>query len=151
MQTFLPYPDFAESARVLDRLRLGKQRVECLQILKALTDEHYGWKDHPAVRMWKGHEGSLVKYAYAICDEWTRRGYKDTVRGKIAEYKKQIESWSGPLNEMPPRWLGTNANVHSSHKAALLVKAPDHYSKFGWTEVPKLDYVWPVEDFNVAL
>jgi hypothetical protein len=36
MQTFLPYADFAECARVLDDKRLGKQRVECLQILKAL-------------------------------------------------------------------------------------------------------------------
>ena len=34
MQTFLPYPDFARSAAVLDRQRLGKQRVEVLQILK---------------------------------------------------------------------------------------------------------------------
>lgn len=37
MQTFLPYPDFNESARVLDDKRLGKQRVECLQILNVLA------------------------------------------------------------------------------------------------------------------
>ena len=36
MQTFLPFPDFVASARSLDRLRLGKQRVETLQILNAL-------------------------------------------------------------------------------------------------------------------
>jgi len=30
MQTFLPYPGFADSARVLDRRRLGKQRGEAL-------------------------------------------------------------------------------------------------------------------------
>jgi hypothetical protein len=35
VQTFLPYADFAESARVLDRARLGKQRVEALQVLRA--------------------------------------------------------------------------------------------------------------------
>ena len=33
MQTFLPFPDFQQSAAVLDRVRLGKQRVEALQIL----------------------------------------------------------------------------------------------------------------------
>ncbi|HSR28205.1 MAG TPA: cytoplasmic protein, partial [Actinomycetes bacterium] len=27
MQTFLPFPDFAASARSLDQRRLGKQRV----------------------------------------------------------------------------------------------------------------------------
>lgn len=38
MQTFLPYPSAERSARVLDNQRLGKQRVECLQILAALTE-----------------------------------------------------------------------------------------------------------------
>jgi hypothetical protein len=41
MQTFLPYPDFRESARVLDNKRLGKQRVECLQILQTLAKGPY--------------------------------------------------------------------------------------------------------------
>lgn len=36
MQTFLPFADFSKSAACLDDKRLGKQRVECLQILKAL-------------------------------------------------------------------------------------------------------------------
>ncbi|WP_407659745.1 pyrimidine dimer DNA glycosylase/endonuclease V, partial [Kineococcus indalonis] len=35
MQTFLPYPGFARSAAVLDAPRLGKQRVETLQVLRA--------------------------------------------------------------------------------------------------------------------
>lgn len=40
MQTFLPYPSAERSARVLDNRRLGKQRVECLQILAVLCDIH---------------------------------------------------------------------------------------------------------------
>lgn len=36
MQTFLPYADFQESAYALDPKRLGKQRVETLQIMQAL-------------------------------------------------------------------------------------------------------------------
>ena len=39
MQTFLHEPDFARNARALDSRRLGKQRVEALQILRALTRE----------------------------------------------------------------------------------------------------------------
>jgi len=35
MQTFLPYADFARCAEVLDPRRLGKQRVEALQIMRA--------------------------------------------------------------------------------------------------------------------
>jgi hypothetical protein len=36
MQTFLPYPDFRESLESLDNKRLGKQRVEALQLTLAL-------------------------------------------------------------------------------------------------------------------
>ena len=36
MQTFLPVPGFEDGARLLDSPRLGKQRVETLQILRAL-------------------------------------------------------------------------------------------------------------------
>ena len=39
MQTFLPYPDFKKSASCLDYKRLGKQRVEGLQILNAIQGD----------------------------------------------------------------------------------------------------------------
>lgn len=46
MQTFLPYPDFALSAKVLDNKRLGKQRLEAKQILEInlikVCPEKYG-------------------------------------------------------------------------------------------------------------
>src|SRR3712207_9220014 len=54
MQTFVPVADFEESARLLDSPRLGKQRVETLQILRALELPDYGWASHPAVAMWRG-------------------------------------------------------------------------------------------------
>jgi Pyrimidine dimer DNA glycosylase len=34
MQTFTPYSDFEESLRALDLKRLGKQRVEVIQIVR---------------------------------------------------------------------------------------------------------------------
>ena len=43
VQTFLPYADFERSARALDRKRLGKQRVETIQVVRALTRPGYGW------------------------------------------------------------------------------------------------------------
>ena len=42
MQTFLPYADFIASAEVLDQKRLGKQRVETIQVLRGLTTPGYG-------------------------------------------------------------------------------------------------------------
>lgn len=136
MQTFLPYPNFAESACVLDRQRLGKQRVEVLQILRALRDGG-GWKNHPAVKMWKNHEGALIWYGEAIVREWTSRGYKNNV--SYREFYVPDEEFQGA--ELPP-WLGDPA-FHASHRSNLLRKSPDHYGKFGWTESPDLPYVWP--------
>ena len=39
MQTFLPYDSFEESASVLDWKRLGKQRVEAMQIVNAIEKQ----------------------------------------------------------------------------------------------------------------
>jgi len=86
MQTFLPYPNFTKSAAVLDRQRLGKQRVETLQILRALSDSSYGWQNHPAVKMWRGCERALAAYGLLICAEWIDRGYKDTCMKKIMTF-----------------------------------------------------------------
>ncbi|WP_300460989.1 MSMEG_6728 family protein, partial [uncultured Nocardioides sp.] len=78
MQTFLPYPDFARSARALDRKRLGKQRVETLQVVRALTRTDYGWQNHPAVLMWRGCEEALGRYGLECCAAWTDLGFDDT-------------------------------------------------------------------------
>jgi hypothetical protein len=82
VQTFLPYADFDRSASVLDTVRLGKQRVETLQVMRALTIPNYGWRHHPVVRMWRGFRPALMAYQDAVCDEWERRGHADTCREK---------------------------------------------------------------------
>lgn len=137
MQTFLPLPDFAASAACLDYRRLGKQRVEAWQILQTLTGASSGWRNHPAVRMWKGHEWSLCIYGATCCDEWASRGYTDNLYSRFREVAATVPI--GPH----PAWLGDPA-FHASHRAALLAKDPAHYSQFGWTETPALDYLWPV-------
>ena len=68
MQTFLPYPSFTESAAVLDGPRLGKQRVEAFQLLRALTVPDYGWRHHPAAKMWAHRVPALVAYGLAMTD-----------------------------------------------------------------------------------
>lgn len=42
LQTFLPYSDFEDSVASLDRQRLGKQRVETLQIMQTLLGVKVG-------------------------------------------------------------------------------------------------------------
>ena len=78
MQTFLPVADFADSARLLDSPRLGKQRVETLQILRAIELPDYGWANHPAVLMWRGRTPALVAYGLAMARVWQERGFADT-------------------------------------------------------------------------
>ena len=117
--------------------RLGKQRVETLQILNALSNPSYGWGNHPAVRMWRGHDASLVQYGLAICQEWLRRGYRDTCAEKIAAFAPSEDPFS-----RPPTWLGDEA-FHASHRSNLLRKDFDHYKQFLWTEPTDLPYIWP--------
>jgi len=67
MQTFLPYEDFQKSAQVLDYRRLGKQRVEGMQIIKAIENpKPQGWKKHPIVKMWTPYVPALKQYTNII-------------------------------------------------------------------------------------
>jgi len=149
MQTFLPYPSFAQSAVCLDPKRLNKQIVEVQQIYKALTIPNYGWQNHPAVKMWRSHEYALLCYGFTCYLQWQRNNNRKT--HKSGEYiSVAIERfWDDEIDY--PFWLG-NPEFHASHRSALLYKLPEHYSQFGWTETPaqpdekgRLSYVWPVK------
>lgn len=139
MQTFLPCEDFTESAKVLDYRRLGKQRVECLQILNTLLGKSGAWRNHPAVRMWRGYEGALAYYGIVICMEWINRGYNDSVSISIDNL---IEEYKLNIDEPIPPWIG--GPIHSSHRSNLLRKNFEYYSQFGWSEDSTQPYVWPV-------
>lgn len=151
MQTFLPYPDYSASARCLDQKRLGKQRVECKQILLALgvkVGEHEpgksSWKRHPAVMMWRGYEMSLCMYAFVMCTEWRMRGFKDTLADQFLVSFDSL--WMGKtVTPMPykPDWIG-NEKFHASHRSNLLRKDRDYYGQFAWEEPDDLPYFWPV-------
>ncbi|MET9155012.1 MSMEG_6728 family protein [Streptomyces griseoflavus] len=152
MQTFLPYPGFQESALVLDRRRLGKQRVEAIQVLRGLIVPGYGWRRHPAVRMWTGYEEALVRYGLDICRVWRDLGHQDSCAATLvadlagvrpgAPVRGQREL--AEAGELPP-WLGEEA-VHRSHRSALLRKDPDVYRERFPGEPDDLPYVWPSSD-----
>lgn len=132
MNTFLPYEDFEASARVLDSKRLGKQRIEARQILRALRGQSAGWRHHPAVRIWRGYEDALAAYYNAVLREWTARGYRNTMPFEPA-----------PVRCVLPPWLGSPA-VHAAYRARLLAKDPAWYGQFGWTEEPADRFDWRV-------
>lgn len=135
VNTFLPSPDFRESAKLLDYRRLGKQRVEAWQILQALLGRTIGWKNHPASKMWRGHERILCEYGIAVCDEWISRGYRDSLRPRFVELMATL-----PECEVP-EWLGRH-DFHRSHQSNLKRKDPEKYP----FNVPgNLPYYWPVD------
>jgi hypothetical protein len=85
MQTFLPCRGFAETAQVLDVRRLGKQRVETIQVVRALTVPGYGWRHHPAAAMWAGYEEALVRYGLDVCGVWCMNGHADTCAATLVD------------------------------------------------------------------
>jgi hypothetical protein len=166
MNTFLPYPEFQKSAQCLDCKRLGKQRVETWQIYNTLKQGKYKpckcgcsevfnehcvgcseqvkktpWYNHPIVKMWEGYKQCLLQYGIAICNEWIKRGYKDTLLTRF----EQAFIESGFLQQThsikSPNWLG-NKEFHASHRSNLLRKNKDWYSLFGWKESDNLPYIW---------
>jgi hypothetical protein len=148
MQTFLPYADFAQTAAVLDPRRLGKQRVEVLQIMRAVIVPDYGWRHHPAAKQWKGYEEALAAYGVAICREWCRRGHADTCEVKIRDELAQLgitevreQDELATAGALPP-WLG-DEDFHRSHRSSLLNKDPEWYGDVFTDVPPDLPYVWP--------
>lgn len=135
MQTFLPYAEY-KSVDYLDYKRLGKQRVETYQILRALNGDSNGWVNHPATKMWRGHGHHLALYGITTCDLWIARGYNDTTRPKIAAYLDIFPDTGEPY------WFG-NEDFHAAHRSNLLAKNPEFYRQYWPDEPDNLAYIWP--------
>ena len=130
MQTFLPYKSFRESAKVLDWKRLGKQRVEGMQIINAIENPNkQGWQNHPITIMWTPYLSALKLYTNVIIQEWMSRGYNNNM--KFYDLGNRMTK---------PHWIGKE-EFHSSHRANLLRKDYEYYSQFGWTENSESPYV----------
>lgn len=140
MQTFLPLPGLCESAEALrlDYRRLGKQRVEVLQLLKAIKGESpKGWVNHPATKMWRQYPDALCDYGMAVCYVWKSLGYRDTCYEKIAAYHSMASTVELPW------WLGW-PEFHEAHRSNLVRKNEDFRAL--WPDVrDDLPYIWPEE------
>jgi len=138
MQTFLPFRDFTPSVSTLDDKRLGKQRVEAFQILRAITDHTYGWQHHPAVNMWRGYHEALALYGMACCMAWIERGNGDSMLTRFLPYV------SVPGTFDYPEWLGDD-QFHLSHQSNLVRKDAAHYGPQFPDVPPDLPYYWPTQ------
>ncbi len=132
MQTFLPYgSDFIANAKCLDYRRLGKQRVEALQLLRG------SWPHHPASKMWRGSLSSLATYGALCCLEWNERGYKDNL---FVEFVHLADP------NAFPEWID-DPRLIESHRWNLFRKDPIWYREFEnarkITCCPGCNYWWP--------
>lgn len=133
MQTFLPYADFERSAKSLDYKRLGKQRVEAMQLIKAIENpDTYGWQHHPITNMWRPYKVALKHYCNVINKEWIEQGYITSIPFYVSPFKEDFQM---------PDWLGYEP-LHSSHRSNLLRKDINFYSKFKWSDNPESGYIW---------
>lgn len=141
---WLPYPDFAETVRVLDTTTLSTQRLEILSVLDVIheTDTSgIGRAEDRLVDCWRGYEPQLCEFGILICEELARRD-----RPHSAAIQKDLEShldWatSGEYSMEKPPWFG-DIEVHRSHQSGLLRKFPDYYEAF-FDVTDDIEIVWP--------
>lgn len=82
----------------------------------------------------------LALYGYAMCKEWIKRGFSDS----LLPYFSDIVASSGPL--VYPTWISNTKQFDAvifSHRSSLRSKNDEHYGPL-FPEVPvKYGYYWP--------
>lgn len=95
-----------------------------------------GWSNHPALKMWVGYTNALKLYCNTMIDEWILRGYKNTMKKYDLEKEGIVY----------PPWFG-NENFHLCHRARLMQKDTEFYSKYNWFKDKSwenMEYFWPI-------
>lgn len=144
-QTFITDHDMRQSAQNLDDKRLGKQRVEAIQIGYCLLIAENNWKNHPAVKMWNGWEPFLVyQYLRDTMLEWDKRGFQNL---KCLDHFSKLDlavrvRYGRNCIVEKPTWI-TDAFI-LSHKSNLIRKNPKFYRPVFGNDIPdNLPYIWP--------
>jgi hypothetical protein len=165
MQTFLPQSNYSISARILDNKRLNKQILEGYQILNVLSGKSKtgGWRNHPAVLMWKGFERGLWDYVQAMIAEAKSRGIKTENNEANLNNLKDI-CWDDWGNTIPDYFQDENKLIRivTTHRANLFKKDPLLYAPFQYAvtslnNVPccperkePCKYYWPTHEVKNA-
>jgi hypothetical protein len=151
MQTFLPSGNAIFAAQELDNKRLNKQILEGYQILNVLSGNSPtgAWRNHPAVLMWKGHEGALLDYVREMISEAKYRGIK-TENNEANINRIASKDW----NTEKPSWMKDKkvlGRIVATHRANLYRKDPVFYAKYAVAVnhelnkpcCPTCQYYWP--------
>ena len=156
MQVFLPESDFRATAQSLGQKRLVKQLLEGRQILAAMAGQTKGGVNHPATRMWKGHETQLVSYLSEIAAEMGTRKYKWQDNWNVI-HKTFYDNFDGGTIRYPDWWYDSRRErVIHTHRANLFIKAPElypQYEEYSKTYrdlvcCDRCNYYWPTHEGN---
>lgn len=133
MQTFLPHSTFINCAKALDNKRLNKQILEGYQILNVNSgmSKTGGWRNHPAVLMWKDHEGSLLQYIQEMIKEAKLRGIN--TEGNENNINALVSKVGSKWNYDAPVWMFDNIKlmrVITTHRSNLFKKDPLYYARY---------------------
>lgn len=148
MQTFLMWRNYTFSMLHLDPRRLFKQRLEAEGILREITGRSDRWKNHPAVRMWRGYAPALTGYIWCISQAAEERGlgYVTLNEDKMAQIaieagvapdvphvlaafmEDALPDFSTPPPVALPPWWADD-RLYISHRSALLRKAKEGWRK----------------------
>ena len=129
----MPYKDYDKTAKSLDNKRLNKQILECYQVLNVLSNPSptAGWRNHPAVKMWRGHEFALYNYVQIMITEAQRRGIKTDKNSDNIYRLRMRHGFDWGMGN--PSWMSdkkTMKRITATHKANLFKKEPESYPQF---------------------
>jgi hypothetical protein len=98
--------------------------------MKVLRGETKGWRNHPAVLMWRDYQPALYEYGRIVCVEWRERGFVDNLYDIFPRERIIL-----------PKWLG-DMRLHLSHQSNLIRKLPEHYRQHFPEVEDNLPYFW---------
>lgn len=124
MYTYLPFPDFADSAGVLNDKDLGMTEIWTRRIVMGLSGDTptTGSRTEQA---WRGHAKGLCVYGLYISAEMGMRGRKSNYQPFFEERRRDF---AGEQRETTlfPGWT-FSAEVHEAFQALLLWQDPEYY------------------------
>lgn len=139
-QIYMPYSDFTKIAKCLDGKRLNKQITEAKQVYTA-NKYGYGKQGNPKpYEMWYGYDNALSLYIIELYKEWQVRLVLGLRGGVLMHSAGEFVLNDVDLTDVEieyPDWFN-DERVFSSYRSCLLYKNYEHYSKFGWSEIPAI-------------
>ena len=151
MQTFLTTfdPNDRLGSYITTFTQLDPKRRNNQVCREGITLLRGKWPNHPAAKLWAPYReelavyllaGLVVLYAQSRSSKYLDRPWAS----EILDAAKHAAATGASGRRYPP--VFDNPRFCAGHRAALLAKDPDWYSRFGWTETPEPDtkraYIW---------